>query len=147
MGRDEKSLRERGNTGQFSLFKTAVVVLFVHQLCVKYSHYLFELQLKSFGAKLKERNNFFRKTSKTDSHEMKEVLYSNLVQANLVRVSTQKYRITTFGLFLNMVIETFSHFQRDQQALKETIEKADEMIKSLDDCIHELETGMSTLRE
>ncbi|XP_026197742.1 kinetochore scaffold 1 isoform X2 [Anabas testudineus] len=80
---------------------------------------LSEKELKSFGAKLKERNNFFRKTSKTDSHEMKEVLYSNLVQANL----------------------------RDQQALKETIEKADEMIKSLDDCIHELETELASVEE
>lgn len=52
-------------------------------------------QLKSFGAKLKERNNLFRKTSKVQSHEMKEVLYSNLVQANLVRVFKQKYSITT----------------------------------------------------
>lgn len=46
-------------------------------------------QLKSFGAKLKERNSFFRKTGKAQSHEMKEDLYSNLVQANLVRVVTE----------------------------------------------------------
>ncbi|XP_070782456.1 outer kinetochore KNL1 complex subunit KNL1 [Enoplosus armatus] len=71
-----------------------------------------EKGLKSFGAKLKERNNLFRKTSKVQSHEMKEVLYSNLVQANL----------------------------EEQQRLMGTIEGADEMMKSLDDCIRELET-------
>ncbi|XP_073348418.1 uncharacterized protein knl1 isoform X2 [Pagrus major] len=71
-----------------------------------------EKELKSFGAKLKERNNLFRKTSKAQSHEMKEVLYSNLVQANL----------------------------EEQQRLRGPIEEADEMIKSLDDCIRELET-------
>lgn len=48
-------------------------------------------QLKSFGAKLKERNNLFRKMSKVQSHEMKEVLYSDLVQANLVRAFVQKH--------------------------------------------------------
>lgn len=53
------------------------------------------LQLKSFGAKLKERNNLFRKMSKVQSHEVKEVLYSNLVKANLVRDSTQQYLVTT----------------------------------------------------
>lgn len=42
-------------------------------------------QFRSFGAKLKQRNNFFRKTSKVRSHEMKEELYSDLVQANQVR--------------------------------------------------------------
>lgn len=56
-------------------------------------------QLKSFGAKLKERNNLFRKMSKAQSHEMKEVLYSNLVLVNLVRAFTQKYLITTLGIF------------------------------------------------
>ncbi|KAI3363664.1 hypothetical protein L3Q82_001283 [Scortum barcoo] len=78
-----------------------------------------EKELKSFGAKLKERNNFFRKTSKVQSHEMKEVLYSNLVQANL----------------------------EEQQKLRGTIEEADEMIKSLDDCISELETELAAVEE
>ncbi|XP_029134298.2 kinetochore scaffold 1 isoform X2 [Labrus bergylta] len=78
-----------------------------------------EKELKSFGAKLKERNNLFRKTSKAKSHEMKEVLYSQLVQANL----------------------------EEQQKLRGRIEKADEMIQSLDDCIHELETEMSAVEE
>ncbi|TKS76372.1 Kinetochore scaffold 1 ALL1-fused protein [Collichthys lucidus] len=74
-----------------------------------------EEELKSFGAKLKERNNLFRKTSKVQSHEMKEVLYSELVHANL----------------------------EEQQKLRGTIEKADEMIRSLDDCIGELEAELA----
>lgn len=41
-------------------------------------------QLKSFGAKLKERNNVFRKASKVRSHQMKEALYSDLLQAQQV---------------------------------------------------------------
>lgn len=41
-------------------------------------------QLKSFGAKLKERNNIFRRTSKVHSHQMKEALYSHLLQAQQV---------------------------------------------------------------
>ncbi|XP_018538037.1 kinetochore scaffold 1 [Lates calcarifer] len=78
-----------------------------------------EKELKSFGAKLKERNNFFRKTSKAQSHEMKEVLYSNLVQANL----------------------------EEQKKLRGTIEEADEMIKSLDECICQLETELAAVEE
>nr|XP_033932567.1 uncharacterized protein knl1 isoform X2 [Pseudochaenichthys georgianus] len=76
-------------------------------------------ELKSFGAKLKERNNLFRKMSKVQSHEMKEVLYSKLVLANL----------------------------EEQQKLRGTIRKADEMIKSLDDCIHELQTELAAVEE
>ncbi|CAJ1078348.1 kinetochore scaffold 1 isoform X1 [Xyrichtys novacula] len=78
-----------------------------------------EKELKSFGAKLKERNSLFRKTSKAQSHEMKEVLYLNLVQANL----------------------------DEQQKLIGRIEEADQMIKSLDDCIHELETELAAVEE
>ncbi|KAG7222700.1 hypothetical protein INR49_026309 [Caranx melampygus] len=81
--------------------------------------YSSEKELKSFGAKLKERNNFFRKMSKAQSHEMKEDLYSNLVQANL----------------------------GEQQKLRGTIEQADEMIKSLDDCISELEAELAAVEE
>ena len=33
-------------------------------------------------------------------------------------------------------------FQEEQQKLRGTIEEADEMIKSLDDCICEMEAGM-----
>ncbi|KAI9531515.1 hypothetical protein NQZ68_040362 [Dissostichus eleginoides] len=78
-----------------------------------------EEELKSCGAKLKERNNLFRRKSKVQSHEMKEVLYSKLVQANL----------------------------EEQQRLRGTIEEADEMIKSLDDCIHELQTELAAVEE
>uniref|UniRef100_A0A667YYG5 Knl1 C-terminal RWD domain-containing protein n=2 Tax=Myripristis murdjan TaxID=586833 RepID=A0A667YYG5_9TELE len=78
---------------------------------------LSEKELKCFGAKLKERSNFFRKRSKVQSHEMKEVLYSNLVQANL----------------------------EEQQKLQGKIEEADEMLKSLDDCIHELENELAAV--
>ncbi|KAK9531311.1 hypothetical protein VZT92_010744 [Zoarces viviparus] len=78
-----------------------------------------EKELKSFGAKLKERNNLFRKLSKVQSHEMKEVLYSNLVQANL----------------------------EEQQRLKGKIEEADEMLKSLDDCIRETEIELTAVEE
>ncbi|KAG7508661.1 hypothetical protein JOB18_020445 [Solea senegalensis] len=78
-----------------------------------------EKELKSFGATLKVRNNFFRKMSKAKSHEMKEVLYSNLVQTNL----------------------------EEQQRLRETIAQADEMIKSLDDCICELESELVTVED
>ncbi|XP_067427794.1 kinetochore scaffold 1 isoform X3 [Thunnus thynnus] len=78
-----------------------------------------EKEFKSFGAKLKERNNFFRKTSKVQSHEMKEILYTNLVQAN----------------------------REEQQKLRGTIEEADEMIKSLDNCISQLETELAAVEE
>ncbi|XP_031717532.1 kinetochore scaffold 1 isoform X2 [Anarrhichthys ocellatus] len=78
-----------------------------------------EKELKSFGAKLKERNNLFRKLSKVQSHEMKEVLYSNLVQSNL----------------------------EEQQRLRGKIEEADEMLKSLDDCIRETETELTAVEE
>ncbi|XP_068564539.1 kinetochore scaffold 1 [Cebidichthys violaceus] len=78
-----------------------------------------EKELKSFGAKLKERNNLFRKLSKVQSHEMKEGLYSNLMQANL----------------------------EEQQWLRGKIEEADEMLKSLDDCIRESETELNAVEE
>ncbi|KAK0151847.1 Kinetochore scaffold 1 [Merluccius polli] len=76
-------------------------------------------ELKCFGAKLKENSNFFRKRSKAQSDEMKEVLYSNLLQATL----------------------------EEQQKLREKLEEADGMLKGLDDCIQELETGNETLEE
>ncbi|XP_033991548.1 kinetochore scaffold 1 isoform X2 [Trematomus bernacchii] len=78
-----------------------------------------EEELKSWDAKLKERYNLFRKTSKVQSHEMKEVLYTELVLANL----------------------------EEQQTLRGTIKEADEMIKSLDDCIHELQTELAAVEE
>ncbi|KAM9355079.1 uncharacterized protein knl1 [Pholidichthys leucotaenia] len=81
--------------------------------------YSSEKELKSFGAKLKERNRFFRKMSKDQSHEMKVDLYSNVVQFNL----------------------------NEQQKLRGTIQKADEMIKDLDDCIHDLEMELAAVEE
>ncbi|KAK5852707.1 hypothetical protein PBY51_006554 [Eleginops maclovinus] len=78
-----------------------------------------EEELNLFGEKLKERNKLLRKTSKVQSHEIKEVLYSNLVQANL----------------------------KEQQRLRGTIDEADEMIKSLDDCINELQTELAAVEE
>ncbi|XP_074541813.1 uncharacterized protein knl1 isoform X2 [Halichoeres trimaculatus] len=80
---------------------------------------LSEKELKTFGAKLKERNHFFRKTSKVRSHEMKEVLYSQIVQADL----------------------------EEQQKLRGRIEEANKMMESLDECIHELETELAEVEE
>ncbi|XP_017267221.1 uncharacterized protein knl1 [Kryptolebias marmoratus] len=76
-------------------------------------------ELKSFRHKLKERNNIFRKTSKVQSHEMKEVLYSNLVRVNL----------------------------EEQQKLRGTIQEADEMLKRLDGCIWGLEAEINAVSE
>ncbi|XP_014906775.1 protein CASC5 isoform X1 [Poecilia latipinna] len=78
-----------------------------------------EKELKSFGAKLKERNNFFRKNSKVQSHEMKAELYANLVRVNL----------------------------EEQQKLRGTISQADEMIQTLDGCISELEAELDAVVE
>ncbi|XP_055005749.1 uncharacterized protein knl1 [Boleophthalmus pectinirostris] len=76
-----------------------------------------EQEFKSFGTKLKERHNFYRKMSKAKSHEMKEALYANLIQANV----------------------------EEQKKLSGSIEKADAMLKSLDDCIADLETELATI--
>lgn len=56
----------------------------------------FDSQLRSFGAKLKEQNNLFRKRSKAQSHDMKEVLYSNIVQANEVGDSAPRDTLSTW---------------------------------------------------
>ncbi|CAL8314646.1 unnamed protein product [Lota lota] len=76
-----------------------------------------EDELKEFGSKMKERSNFFRKRSKAQSHEMKEALYSNLQQAIL----------------------------EEQQKLRGKMEEADGMLKSLDNCIQELETELAAV--
>ncbi|XP_059898217.1 uncharacterized protein knl1 isoform X2 [Gadus macrocephalus] len=78
-----------------------------------------EDELKIFGSKMKERSYFFRKRSKAQSHEMKEALYSNLLQANL----------------------------EERQRLQGKTEEADGMLKSLDDCIQELETELAAVEE
>ncbi|KAG7270885.1 hypothetical protein CRUP_000244, partial [Coryphaenoides rupestris] len=74
-------------------------------------------KMECFGAKLKESSNFFRKRSKAQSDEMKEALYSNLRQANL----------------------------DEQQKLREKTEEADGMLRSLDDCIRELEAELESV--
>nr|XP_049613961.1 kinetochore scaffold 1 isoform X4 [Syngnathus scovelli]XP_049613963.1 kinetochore scaffold 1 isoform X5 [Syngnathus scovelli] len=77
-----------------------------------------EKEIKSFGVKLKERHNFYRKMSKIHRHEMKEVLYSNLVQT----------------------------LKDEQQKFKSTIE-SNEMIKILDDCICDLEAELAAVED
>ncbi|XP_019911582.2 uncharacterized protein knl1 isoform X2 [Esox lucius] len=74
-----------------------------------------ELQL--FGAKLKERRTFFRKRSKVQSHEMKSVLYLNLVKTT----------------------------QEAQHNLRGKIEKADKLLTDLDECIHDLEAELAAV--
>lgn len=44
----------------------------------------------------------FRKMSKVQSHEMKETLYSNLVQADLVRAFIQRHILTTWWHLVNI---------------------------------------------
>ncbi|XP_077367327.1 uncharacterized protein knl1 isoform X2 [Festucalex cinctus] len=77
-----------------------------------------EKEIKSFGAKLKERNNFFRKMSKVRAHEMKEALYSDLVR----------------------------NLADEQQKLRSSIE-SNEMIKMLDACILDLEAEIAAVEE
>ncbi|XP_072308438.1 uncharacterized protein knl1 [Eucyclogobius newberryi] len=76
-----------------------------------------EAEFKSFGAKLKDRHNFYRKTGKANSHEMKESLYAALIQANT----------------------------EEQTKLRGSIEKADAMLKSLDDAVAELEADLAAI--
>uniref|UniRef100_A0A1A8QZR6 Cancer susceptibility candidate 5 n=2 Tax=Nothobranchius rachovii TaxID=451742 RepID=A0A1A8QZR6_9TELE len=78
-----------------------------------------ENELKSFGAKLKEKNNFFKKLAKVKSHEMKEELYSNLVRTS----------------------------REQQQKVRGKIEEADKTIKHLDECICELEAEIFAVEE
>ncbi|KAJ8009170.1 hypothetical protein DPEC_G00086120 [Dallia pectoralis] len=74
-----------------------------------------ELQL--FGAKLKEQRTFFRKRSKVQSHEMKSVLYLDLV--NTAREA--------------------------QQNLRGKIEKTDMLLTDLDECLHNLEAELAAV--
>ncbi|XP_061668337.1 uncharacterized protein knl1 isoform X2 [Syngnathoides biaculeatus] len=76
-------------------------------------------EMTSFGVKLKETNNFFRKMNKVHSHEMKEVLYSDLVQSVTDR----------------------------QQKLRSTVDVSNDMIKTLDDCICDLEAELAAFEE
>lgn len=79
--------------------------------------------------------------SKVQSHEMKETLYSNLVQADLVRAFIQRHILTTWWHLVN-VNQPFLCHQEEQQRLRKTIAEADEMLQSLDDCVCELEAGI-----
>uniref|UniRef100_A0A8C6SYN5 Knl1 C-terminal RWD domain-containing protein n=1 Tax=Neogobius melanostomus TaxID=47308 RepID=A0A8C6SYN5_9GOBI len=78
-----------------------------------------ESEFKSFGAKLKEKHSLYRKMSKAQSHEMKGLLYSDLIQTNV----------------------------DEQKKLSGSIEKADAMLKNLDDCIAELEANLATVED
>ncbi|XP_061096995.1 kinetochore scaffold 1 [Conger conger] len=76
-----------------------------------------EEQLHSFGTKLKERKVYFRKKSKSLSHELKIGLYYKLVQTTQVA----------------------------QQNLTEKIEDMDELLKHLDECVNDLQAELSFL--
>ncbi|XP_039508738.1 kinetochore scaffold 1-like [Pimephales promelas] len=74
-------------------------------------------QLKSFGSKLKERRLYFGKRSKAHSHEMKGVLYSELIKTT----------------------------QDAKQSLLSKIKETDCIIENLDGCINDLETELATV--
>ncbi|XP_064195599.1 kinetochore scaffold 1 [Anguilla rostrata] len=76
-----------------------------------------EEQLQSFGTKLKERKVYFRKQSKSLSHELKIGLYSKLVHTTQVA----------------------------QQNLTEKIEDMDELLKHLDECLNDLQADLSSM--
>ncbi|XP_016432155.1 uncharacterized protein LOC107758840 [Sinocyclocheilus rhinocerous] len=78
---------------------------------------LSEEQLKSFGSKLKEQRVYFGKRSKALSHEMKGVLYSELIKTT----------------------------QDAKQSLISKIKETDEMIEDLDGCINDLETELASV--
>ncbi|XP_061741629.1 uncharacterized protein knl1 [Nerophis ophidion] len=78
-----------------------------------------EKEIKSFGVKLKERNNYFRKMSRVRSHEMKEVLYTGVVQA----------------------------LTDEQQNLRSSVEKSEETVKMLNDCIRDLEAELAAIED
>ncbi|XP_026128709.1 uncharacterized protein LOC113109282 isoform X4 [Carassius auratus] len=78
---------------------------------------LSEEQLKSFGSKLKERRVFFGKRSKALSHEMKGVLYSELIKTT----------------------------QDAKQNLISKIKETDEIIEDLDGCINDLENELASV--
>ncbi|XP_067298145.1 uncharacterized protein knl1 [Pseudorasbora parva] len=73
--------------------------------------------VKSFGCKLKERRVYFGKRSKAHSHEMKRVLYSELIKTT----------------------------QDAKQSLISKIKETDEMMEELDGCINDLESELATV--
>ncbi|KAK2908626.1 hypothetical protein Q8A67_004463 [Cirrhinus molitorella] len=78
---------------------------------------LSEEQLKSVGSKLKERRVYFGKRSKALSHEMKGVLYSELIRTT----------------------------KDAKQSLISKIKETNEMIEDLDGCINDLETELASV--
>ncbi|XP_077061314.1 uncharacterized protein knl1 [Siphateles boraxobius] len=74
-------------------------------------------QLKSFGSKLKERRLYFGKRSKAHSHEIKGVLYSELIRST----------------------------QDAKQSLISKIKETDGIMEDLDGCINDLETELATV--
>ncbi|XP_035649985.1 uncharacterized protein knl1 [Oncorhynchus keta] len=74
-------------------------------------------ELLLVGSKLKERRTFFRKRSKVRSHEMKAVLYSDLVRTT----------------------------REAQHNLRGNIEKTDQCLKDLDECLHDLEDELAAV--
>ncbi|XP_066517647.1 kinetochore scaffold 1 isoform X2 [Hoplias malabaricus] len=75
------------------------------------------VQLQQFGTKLKEQRAFFRKRSKALSHEMKKVLYSELLKTA----------------------------QESKQNLVTKIMETDEMLKDLDGCVYGLECELAEM--
>ncbi|KAF5892348.1 kinetochore scaffold 1, partial [Clarias magur] len=71
-------------------------------------------QFQRFGSKLKERKLYFSKTSKARSHEMKEHLYSELLQTT----------------------------REAKESLTSKIKETDEMLEELDGCITDLESDL-----
>ncbi|CAM4500492.1 unnamed protein product [Leuciscus chuanchicus] len=74
-------------------------------------------QLKSFGSKLKERRLYFGKRSKAHSHEIKGILYSELIKTT----------------------------QDAKQSLISKIKETDGIMEDLDGCINDLETELATV--
>ncbi|XP_036418356.1 kinetochore scaffold 1 [Colossoma macropomum] len=75
------------------------------------------VQLQRFGSKLKERRVYFRKISKALSHEMKKVLYSELLKTT----------------------------QDSKQSLEAKITETKEMLKDLDGCVNDLESELAAV--
>ncbi|KAL7845950.1 hypothetical protein AOLI_G00241420 [Acnodon oligacanthus] len=76
-----------------------------------------DVQLQRFGSKLKERRVYFRKTSKALLHEMKNVLYSELLKTT----------------------------QDSKQSLVAKITETKEMLKDLDGCVNDLESELAAV--
>ncbi|KAL7852844.1 hypothetical protein SRHO_G00186290 [Serrasalmus rhombeus] len=76
-----------------------------------------DVQLQRFGSKLKERRVYFRKKSKELLHEMKKVLYFELLKTT----------------------------QDSKQSLVAKITETEEMLKDLDGCVNDLESELAAV--